>query len=322
MNSSSKRKQRDDDGSTGWISTIKTDEEIRKSKATALEALEKRLAESRSGRVVPHASSSSASSSSRAESRSGRVVPHASSSSASSSSSKGPSHRAFGTPIDVNQPHPNRNRKTITSLLKPSSSSTSSSDVIDLTNDDNHYDKRDERETHDDKRDERETHDDAPAHRAKMNDDSPLPSQNEKEASAQGNDDVSKSVVWGKKELDPEAQWVDSLLVHDGHDQNSLYDIASKLKEDFDTTNSRHMAGFDAVTNHTRLTIIHYIGILSCLPPAFLTLFDAVKDWSDVTWEFVECIFTTCKVIYEGFVEVPGCTYMKAICHTKKQWVA
>ncbi len=123
-------------------------------------------------------------------------------------------------------------------------------------------------------------------------------------------------------ELDPEAQWVKSLLVHDDHDPKSLHDIARKVKDDFDKTNSRYLAGFDGVTNHKRLHIIHYIRILLCLPPAFLTLFHAAKNWSDVTREFVEGIYKTCMDIYKDFEDVRGCSYMKAICLLKKQWVA
>ena len=46
-----------------------------------------------------------------------------------------------------------------------------------------------------------------------------------------------------------------------------------------------------------------------------------MKDWSDVTREFVEGIFETCKVIFEGYSQVPGCSYMKAICLMKKERV-
>ena len=40
-----------------------------------------------------------------------------------------------------------------------------------------------------------------------------------------------------------------------------------------------------------------------------------------MTRDFVEGIFTACKDIYKDFIAVRGCSYMKAICLMKEQWV-
>lgn len=122
-------------------------------------------------------------------------------------------------------------------------------------------------------------------------------------------------------ELDPDAKWIKSIEVHDGHEPTFLLKLARKVQTVFDTTTSRHLLGFDSVTKHEKLDTKDYLLILSCLPPKFLHMFEELKDWSNVTKDFVEAIYQMCQRLYKRFADVHGCSYMKAICYMKKEWV-
>jgi hypothetical protein len=94
-------------------------------------------------------------------------------------------------------------------------------------------------------------------------------------------------------ELDPSAQWPECLVEHAGHDPTFLQELARNMESLFHTSKSRHMLGFDSVTNHGNLCTKDNVQILSCFPPKTLEKLD-LKDWSDVTKEFVEEIFHEC----------------------------
>ena len=72
------------------------------------------------------------------------------------------------------------------------------------------------------------------------------------------------------KVLDPEAQWVNSVITHNHHDMKILEMYARKLKQIFATSGSPHLYGFDAVTNHRTISIDSYKQFLARFLPSIL----------------------------------------------------
>jgi hypothetical protein len=87
------------------------------------------------------------------------------------------------------------------------------------------------------------------------------------------------------------------------------------------TSKSRHMLGFNSVTNHGKLRTEDYLQILSCFPPKTLEKLDRVRDWTGVTKEFVEEIFCECLEVYVEYKDVRGRSYLKIICLIKEEWI-
>jgi hypothetical protein len=123
-------------------------------------------------------------------------------------------------------------------------------------------------------------------------------------------------------ELDTSAEWSECLVKHARQDLIFLHKLARKMESIVNSLKSRHMLGFNSVTNHSRLSTEYYVRILSCFPPKTLEKLDLVEDWSSVTKEFVEEIFQECLGVYEGYKGVRGSLYLKVICLIKKVWIA
>lgn len=80
--------------------------------------------------------------------------------------------------------------------------------------------------------------------------------------------------------------------------------------------------GFNSVTNHRKLHAEHYEQILSSFPLKTLQKLVHVTGWSDVTMELIEEIFCKSNGVYSEYTSVRGCSYLKVICNTKKEWDA
>ncbi len=122
-------------------------------------------------------------------------------------------------------------------------------------------------------------------------------------------------------ELDPFARWPKSLVENAGHDLTFLQKLAGNLHSLLCSSKSRHMRGFDSVTNHSNLRTEDYVRILSSFPPKTLEKLDHVRDWSDITEEFVEEVFRECLEVYAEYSSVRVSLYLKIICLMKEEWI-